>query len=98
MIVLVDACSVLVNIAYAGEPHLITLSSVSEAAHDARTVFAALRMFALYDMEKLVFAVVLAVGLFNPCAQIVRFLRRLQKAFAGWKFVPSAGLDVHAQT
>lgn len=36
----------------------------------AYAVFAALRMFALYDMSKPIFALVLAVGLMNPCTQI----------------------------
>lgn len=36
----------------------------------AYAVFAALRMFALYSMRKSILALVLAVGLLNPCTQI----------------------------
>lgn len=34
-------------------------------------VFAALRTFALYSMNKFIFALVLTLGIFSPCAQMV---------------------------
>lgn len=50
----------------------------------AYTVFASLRIFALYGMRKSIFAAVLAVGLFNPGAQIFRMI--IEDANANWSY------------
>lgn len=60
------------NIAYTSE--LITCDYVTNQHLTERLVFAALRMFALYGLNKQIFTLVLCVGLLGPLAQIVRSL------------------------